>query len=144
MATDGSTHRYYEWLPMMAAGVQFATGSCRILPLARGGGALGNIAMSGLFPGAGFGYGVGGNLNCLSVDLAINATRVLSQDTTTDLWTADLSYRFWPSPLKIGLRGEAELGRAAGQSAALLSPALGGDRTEERVLVVLRTDLSGS
>jgi hypothetical protein len=126
--SGGRRTNVYEWLPMASVGPQFAFGSCRLLPLIRGGGAAGNITQSGYTPSIGVAYGAGTYLNCETIDVAAEATQIQSQNRTSGVRVADLSYRFLQTGLKLGLRGESELANEIG-------------RPEQRVLVILRSHL---
>lgn len=99
---------YYEWMPMVSAGVQAAWRSCRFLPLLRAGGAAGDELRSGLAPALGTAYGAGAYVNCAGFDLAASATRLTGAGQTGDLGTVDLDYSFSPGGVKIGVRGETE------------------------------------
>jgi hypothetical protein len=133
--TNGSFERYYEWLPMMSAGLQFAvTRSCRLLPLARAGGGAGNLGKNGWAPSLRAAYGTGAYLNCADLDVAAEITRLPGSGNDVNLTTVDVAYPLSRHGLKIGLRGESTLERDGGS----VNP----DRTEQRVLVLLRGELT--
>lgn len=106
--TNTNHNNYYEWLPMAAAGVQFEMGSCRLLPIARAGGAAGNIVSPGLIPKFGTAIGAGTYLNCLRFDLGAEATQIFTQGQDVPLRIVDVAYSFSPDGLKMGVRGESE------------------------------------
>ncbi len=111
IALQSGTRRntYYQWLPMVSAGVQYGAGPCRVLPLIRAGGAGGSLGHSGLQPRFGYAYGAGAYFNCLGRgDLAVEYTRATSAGVPLDFGCADLSMGFSSDRLRLGFRGELD------------------------------------
>lgn len=127
--SNGHQNNFYEWIPAVSAGVQWTSGRCKYLPLIRGGGALGTVGKPGWTwsPSAGTSYGAGAYVNCLNLDVGMDATHIDSQDRRANLGVIDAAYIFSPNGLKIGVRGEREV--------------IQQDQSETRILLVLRSRL---
>lgn len=70
--SNDARQSYYQWFPMLSGGIQVAAGSCRFLPLMRGGFTVGNLGKDGLGPRILQASGIGVHLNCAGVDLGAN------------------------------------------------------------------------
>jgi hypothetical protein len=110
--SNSHSSSYYEWLPMGSVGVQFTVGSCRVLPLVRGGGAVGGVSEPSWVwvPKLGYAYGSGMNMNCSNFDLSGDAIRIQANSQVVDLDVVDAAYDFLPRKnMKFGVRGEREV-----------------------------------
>ena len=103
---NGTGESFYEWLPMSSIGLQAELGSCRLLPLMRGGGAVGNLGKSGIRPHLAAAAGAGVYLNCRAFDLALERTRIYTA-AQQDLALADMAFNLPIRSWKLGFRGEA-------------------------------------
>ena len=128
---------------MASVGAQFGFNGCRLLPLFRSGGAIGSIASPNVIsPRLGFAYGAGAYLNCSALDLSVQSTRVNSQSKAYDLAVFDIAYPLGRGSWKLGLRGESELTRAENSEDAFYSLGGSNDRTEQRIMILLRGRLT--
>ena len=125
--SNSAREKYYEWLPMVSAGIQLAAGKCRLLPLARAGGGLGNLGKAGIFPALGSAIGVSSYLDCSGFDLSGELTHLNAAGKAINLAGADLSIRLNHEKIGIGLRGERTS-----------EP----DRLEQRVLLLFRSRIA--
>lgn len=127
---------FIEWLPMVSLGGQLAADSCRILALARAGGALGTLGKNG----AGYAYGGGAYVNCRDFFLTTELTRIDRKGQATDMAAVDTMI-----PIKahrnvfLGLRGEVLDTREADGSDRFGSLPNDGDRVEGRVMLTLKS-----
>lgn len=135
---NSSDHRqgYYEWLPMLSLGIQGATESCRLLPLFRAGGGIGNLTRPGIRPVSHFASGVGAHLNCKKFNFALEYTRVHSDPGPRDFATLDLAMRLPGSSSELGLRAEGLFTRA--QASAFSLNNAEGDMSEEQLVLLYR------
>lgn len=129
--TDAANERFYEWFPAASAGLQFQAGGCRVLPLVKGGGAVGNLGKSGLGPAFRSSHGAGAHFNCDRWDLAFETSRIRGGGLRADLSAIDFSLNQYRSGLKLGMRAER-----------LEMPS--SQHLENRVMFVLRGDPFGS
>lgn len=116
---------FYEWQPALAMGVQMQAGECRLLPLLRGGGALGNRRSDRLLKlSIERTFGAATYLNCGSFNLAIEKLGLYGRSGKHDSYTVlDLAFGASRSDITLGIRGEMA----------------GENRGESRVLLMLRT-----
>jgi len=128
ISSDSAAEKYYEWLPTMSVGIQSSFGSCRFLPLARGGGGAGTLGKSGIAPALGVVTGVGAYLDCAVLDFSVEAAHLNAAGGGTDFSRADLSVPLSEGASGIDLRGE----RISGPN-----------RLEQRVSVVFKSRLVG-
>jgi hypothetical protein len=135
--TSDKRESFYEWLPMVSIGPQFATGSCRILPLVKGGASVGNLGYSGIRPRFARAYGTGAHMNCSQFDLGAELIRSDANPSPIDSGTLDVSYQPGFTDLRVGFRGEAIIHRS--DRSSLFSDAPSALRQERRVLFVIRT-----
>jgi hypothetical protein len=139
--SNGTMASYYEWIPMVSGGFQIQSGPCRILPLVKGGGALGNIVQNGIAPALGYSYGASSYLNCQNIDFSADYIRVESAGRGINLGIVDLSYNFAPVGFRIGLRGESEISSLSSPG-SMESGSREKSRNETRFLLVFRTRIS--
>lgn len=105
--TNDSRTDFYGWYPMASAGPQFAFGTCRVLSVARAGGAIGNLGKPGLMAALTPAYGASGFVNCWRFDAMAEWTRVIGHDLDHDLAAVDTAYQVTPRGWKLGLRAES-------------------------------------
>jgi len=131
---------YYEWLPMGSVGIQFAIRTCRILPLVRAGGGIGNLKKSGLSPALRAAYGPGFHFNCSGFNFAAELTRVETRPNPVEFASLDLAIRLSKNGWEAGLRGESIASRLPGQN-PYRNPFQGNEASEKRILLVFRGNL---
>jgi hypothetical protein len=134
--TSHDRESFYEWLPMVSIGPQFAASTCRILPLVKGGASVGNLGYSGLLPRFNWAYGTGAHLNCSRFNLGAELIRSDVNPSPIDSGTLDVSYQPSFTDLRFGFRGEALIHRS--DRSSLFSDASSSLRQERRVLFVIR------
>jgi len=125
---------YYEWLPMMTAGLHFSFGSCLFLPVIKGGIGLGNLNQSDLFPEGKMAFGIGTHLNCESLDVGSTLVRIQFPGQSDVLLSAvDIALEDRKFPFYFGIRGELF---------GALDPSRVRDVSlERRVILVIRSKL---
>jgi hypothetical protein len=106
MHTRETRRDHYSWFPSAAAGVQYGFASCRILPLAKAGAALGTLTRPSIWPGFGTTLGVATHINCAGLDLAGQKLRVFEGPWNTDMFTIDFSWAVQKTPIHFGARYE--------------------------------------
>jgi hypothetical protein len=126
--TKAGADSFYEWMPMASAGVQVAAGSCRLLPLVRAGGGVGNLRKAGLLPGFSQAVGASAHINCGLVNLAGSWVKVGPLPNAATLGAVDLSVALRSLPIRFGARAET----LDGGTAEFARP------SESRFLVVFR------
>jgi hypothetical protein len=135
-STGTAQERFYEWFPMLSFGPQFASGSCRFLPLVRVGAAIGNLGRSGILPRLNRAYGTGAHLNCAKFDLGAELTRTGPSDAPIDLGTVDLAYQPGFTDFRFGVRAESLVKRT--DRSSIFSSVSSAIPHEERVMFVVR------
>lgn len=133
--SDSLNHHFYEWMPMMTTGFQFALGSCFILALAKGGIGVGNMNQPSLFPQGNLGYGMGSHFNCENFDFGFTLTRMKFSGSSDYLSsTLDLAMEHPEFPYYFGIRGEL-LG-------ALDPPLLMSVSLEKKIMLIIRSPIN--
>lgn len=132
--SNSMEQHYYEWLPMMSAGLHFSFGSCFFLPVIKGGIGLGNLNQSDLFPEGRMAFGIGTHLNCDSLDLGSTLVRIQFPGQSDVLLSAiDIAVEDRKFPFYFGIRGELF---------GALDPSRVRDVSfERRVMLVIRSGL---
>ena len=124
---------FWEWLPALSLGIRTEPlGVCKVLLLARGGAAVGNLGTGGIRPM----YGAGAYLSCGRLDMASSITRVLTETQTVELVETNLSARLG-KVFGIGLRFESIHYRENGDVSLFESPEAD-RRNEYRSFLVAR------
>jgi hypothetical protein len=129
--TADSREDFYDWLPAASAGIQLAYGGCKMLPLLKGGGAIGNLGKSGIWPSANPAYGLAAHLNCNRFDLSTEVLHITRSAGNITLSVVDFSFMPVPQTVSLGARVETIENDSR--------QALGG--TEKRAMLVFRGDL---
>ena len=117
---------FYEWLPTVSTGVQIGWGACRLLPLVKGGGAVGTVTQGGFWPVFGLSAGAGTHLNCGKWNFGGSLAGVRAQGQYAQIGAVDFEFAIPQSKIQLDLRSEW-VGRSSGQ--------------EQRAMMTLRSRL---
>jgi len=140
-AKPGRDH-FIEYIPGLSIGLEHYGETCRVIVLGRAGAALG-ASLDKYKTGVRFAAGVGSYVNCKSIDIAAELTRIFDKDGPIDIATVDALVKVKSKGdgvgIGLGVRAEAIVSNDATKGPVLFGSLPGSDaRVESRAQATVR------